>query len=301
MDKTDGTNDYEQTYVEKDKDGKVTLSSSSSQTTDPTTKAVTEKSSASDANGSTESEKVTQANGDYVSTETKKDANGAVTETTAASKTTSGTDYEEKSETKDGNGTVIESFENSKKTDAATGETTEVSAKANRDGSAESTEIKKDATGNVNSLVTSETKAGVTTGATYEGTADGLKLDSLTTADKDVVIDTVSGIAAGETYPVTEIGEEAFAGNELDSVTLGESVTSVNKKAFADCGMTELNINGTVTKKMFAKNSLKGNGTKKKGKGLTINVASKKDKKAMKKQAKKAGVPKAKIVVGPVI
>ena len=48
---------------------------------------------------------------------------------------------------------------------------------------------------------------------------------------------------------------------------------------------------------MFGKNALKGNGTGKKGKGLTIYVASKKDMKQMKKALKKAGVPKAKIKV----
>ena len=45
------------------------------------------------------------------------------------------------------------------------------------------------------------------------------------------------------------------------------------------------------------KNALKDNGSKKAGKGLTINVTTKKDQKALKKQLKKAGVPKAKVKV----
>ena len=45
------------------------------------------------------------------------------------------------------------------------------------------------------------------------------------------------------------------------------------------------------------KNALKGNGSKKAGKGLTINVTTKNDQKALKKQLKKAGVPKAKVKV----
>ena len=48
---------------------------------------------------------------------------------------------------------------------------------------------------------------------------------------------------------------------------------------------------------MFAKNSLKDNGTGKKGKGLTITVDSKKDAKVLKKQLAKAGAKKAKVVV----
>lgn len=46
----------------------------------------------------------------------------------------------------------------------------------------------------------------------------------------------------------------------------------------------------------FSNNAFAGNGGKK-GKGLTITVGSKKDQKLMKKQLKKAGVPKAKVKV----
>ncbi len=46
----------------------------------------------------------------------------------------------------------------------------------------------------------------------------------------------------------------------------------------------------------FSNRALEGNGGKK-GKGLTITVGSKADQKLMKKQLKKAGVPKAKVVV----
>jgi len=62
--------------------------------------------------------------------------------------------------------------------------------------------------------------------------------------------------------------------------------------------MTELNVTGKVTKKLFAKDSLSGCGNKSKGKGLTINVRSKRDMKQMKKNLKMAGVAKAKVKIG---
>ena len=48
---------------------------------------------------------------------------------------------------------------------------------------------------------------------------------------------------------------------------------------------------------MLGKNALKGNGTGKKGKGLTISVDSKKDAKKLRNQLKKAGAPKAVIKI----
>ena len=48
---------------------------------------------------------------------------------------------------------------------------------------------------------------------------------------------------------------------------------------------------------MFDKNSLKNNGTGKKGKGLNIAVDSKMGSKALKNSLKMAGVPKGKVKV----
>ncbi|MBQ7260446.1 MAG: leucine-rich repeat protein [Lachnospiraceae bacterium] len=104
----------------------------------------------------------------------------------------------------------------------------------------------------------------------------------------------VSGIGT-ESYKVTEIGKEAFEGQKLQSVTLPESITRIDKEAFKDTGMTQLKIEGSVTKGLLQKNSLKGCGTKKNGKGLTILAESKKDQKKLMKQLKKAGVKKAKV------
>ena len=74
-----------------------------------------------------------------------------------------------------------------------------------------------------------------------------------------------------ETFTVSEIGEGAFEGQKLKTVTLPDTITKVDTNAFKDCGITELNVNGKVTKKLFAKNSLSGCGSKSKGKGLTIS------------------------------
>ena len=98
-----------------------------------------------------------------------------------------------------------------------------------------------------------------------------------------------------ETFTVSEIGEGAFEGQKLKTVTLPDTIKKVDTNAFKDCGITELNVNGKVTKKLFAKNSLSGCGSKSKGKGLTINVQSKRDMKQMKKLLKRAGAAKAKV------
>ena len=46
-----------------------------------------------------------------------------------------------------------------------------------------------------------------------------------------------------------------------------------------------------ITKKLFAKNALKGNGTGKKGKGLVIRVASKKDQELLYSISRQAELP----------
>ncbi len=93
------------------------------------------------------------------------------------------------------------------------------------------------------------------------------------------------------------VGNRSVARQSLESATLPKNIVKVDKKAFESCGLTELVIKGEVSKKMFAKDSLKDNGTGKKGKGLTITVESKKNAKLLKKQLAKAGAKKAKVVV----
>ena len=119
-------------------------------------------------------------------------------------------------------------------------------------------------------------------------------IDKLFNDDVLIIPGTITGLGQ-ETFTVSEIGEGAFEGQKLKTVTLPDTITKVDTNAFKDCGITELNVNGKVTKKLFAKNSLSGCGKKSKSKGLTINVQSKRDMKQMKKLLKRAGAAKAKV------
>ncbi|MGN0654845.1 MAG: leucine-rich repeat domain-containing protein [Oscillospiraceae bacterium] len=95
--------------------------------------------------------------------------------------------------------------------------------------------------------------AGVTFSASaeYEGyyyysveNGEATITDCDTSISGDVVIpDTLGG------YPVTSIGEKAFAGcTGLTSITIGNSVTSIGRFAFSDCaGLTSVTIPDSVT------------------------------------------------------
>ncbi|MBQ1527921.1 MAG: hypothetical protein IIZ75_12340 [Lachnospiraceae bacterium] len=247
-----------------------------------------------------------------------------IEESTGSKKSEANGDYVEKKEAKDGSGKVLESYEASKKMDTS-GTVTEYEKSINRDGSSSELKIIKDRSSGeeeISVVKTLTTPEGVTTGYEYTGKPDGsLILDNLSiddvqaeknlfeavldklagklfNADKTslVVPDTVTG-PAKESFKVTEIGRRALNGLKVDSVTLPDSIVKIDTEAFKDCGITELNITGKVTKKLFAKNALKGNGTGKKGKGLVIRAASKKDQKLMDKLLKKAGAQKAKVKV----
>ncbi|HAG69887.1 MAG TPA: hypothetical protein DCL38_07935 [Lachnospiraceae bacterium] len=132
----------------------------------------------------------------------------------------------------------------------------------------------------------------------YNTKGSDLTISGVKTESSNYVAPTGVRIAgANEMLPVTAIGAKAMKGQSLESATLPKNIAKVDKKAFESCGLTELVIEGGVSKKMFAKDSLKGNGTGKKGKGLTITVESKKDAKVLKKQLARAGAKKAKVVV----
>lgn len=103
---------------------------------------------------------------------------------------------------------------------------------------------------------------------------------------------TITLFATGETCPVTTIEANSI---NTKKVFFGENVTKIETGAFEASGTTSINFRGDVTKNMFDKNSLKGAGKKKNGKGLFINVKDKKSAKAMNKAKKKAGVKKAKV------
>jgi hypothetical protein len=115
------------------------------------------------------------------------------------------------------------------------------------------------------------------------------------TADGLLEIPNEITIPNEKTLPVTVITSDSIAETTAKSVIVGEKVTKVKKDAFAGSGVTKITFKGSVTKKTFDKNSLKGAGTNKKGKGLEIVVQYSKDKKAVKKSRKRIGVPKASV------
>ena len=239
--------------------------------------------------------KTTNADNSVTTTEGSKAADGTSTALERTTQTTG--DFEQKYFEMDATGKVVLA-ETSSKTTAADGTITEKVETKDQTGTKE-TEVKKDATGAVTDISTKETTlAGKTTETAYDAQGASVSVSNIKTTDSVLVIPaTVKGAETGEVFPVTEIGAGALEGQSLESVSIPESVTKVDKNAFKDCGMTELDIEGKVTKNMFAKNSLKNNGTGKKGKGLTITVDSKKDAKVLKKQLAKAGAKKAKVAV----
>ena len=269
----------------------------------------------------TESAKEEKENGDFVEKTVITDSTGATTEKTASqttnedksvtttegNKNVDGTsdmlekteqtngDFEQKYYEMDAAGKVTLA-ETASKTTAADGTVTEKVETKDQTGTKE-TEVKKDATGKTTDISTKETSLdGKTTEATYEPQGTSVAVSNIKSTDSVLVIPaTVKGAEA--VFPVTEIGAGALEGQSLESVSIPETITKVDKNAFSGCGITEMDIEGKITKKMFAKNSLKDNGTGKKGKGLTITVDSKKDAKTLKKQLAKAGAKKAKVVV----
>ena len=133
---TQANNDFEEAYIEKDKDGNVVKSEESSRVTDPETKAVTETEKKTDENGVSESTITTQTNGDYESMSKITDSSGnLLEEATGSKKSEANGDVEEKKEVKDGSGKVLESYEASQKTDTSGAVVTEYEKSINRDGS----------------------------------------------------------------------------------------------------------------------------------------------------------------------
>ncbi len=292
--------------------------------TEPDKTVTTQTTSTNGSTGyKTESVRTEQANGDFVEKTRETSPTGVVTETTASqttetdgSKTTTegtkaadGSATEKETNTKT-NGDFTQKYfemdttgkvtltEESSKTTAADNSTTETKKTQTTAATTEET-VAKDASGAVKTVTTKTTVGNVTEQASFEGTTgNSLVLSSMSTSGTTLVIpEKVDGITAGESFPVTAIADSAFENAALNSVTLPDSVDKIGKKAFAGCGITELKVEGTVTKGMFAKNALKDNGTGKKGKGLTITVDSKKAQKALKKQLKKAGAAKATVKI----
>ncbi len=176
---------------------------------------------------------------------------------------------------------------------------TEKKAELRPDGTADSKEVNKDSSGKVNKVVVAETdSSGVTTEGNFEGKSDGsLAITQLSTTGTELVIpSSITGLS-DEVFTVTEIGKDALKGQNIETVTIPESIDKIDSQGLANAGIKVLRVQGKIEKGMFGKNALKGNGTGKKGKGMKIFVERKKDATALKKQLKKAGAGKAKVSV----
>jgi hypothetical protein len=136
----------------------------------------------------------------------------------------------------------------------------------------------------------------------YSVEGDNAVLTSFETYSRDVEIPSEITGLDGKTRTVTEIGEGAFEGQSLHSVVIPLSITKIGRNTFKDTGLVIIRILGKIRNGMFEKDSLAGCGQTrdrnsrdgiiqrdKNGKGLTIYVQSKKDKKVLSKQMKKAG------------
>lgn len=166
--------------------------------------------------------------------------------------------------------------------------------------------MEKDGKGAVN-ITGSETEGGQQRDYVLSGTESGLTVQKDTGAAGDYVLNDQFESVDGKTYPVTAIGDRAFEGNtELTSVTFGARIQTIGKIAFAGCSnLKEVKIgtpmetkaaasqNGKIKSKIkLRKNCLKGTSKK-----LKIYVRTKADKKAVKKQLKKAGNRFAKVKI----
>ena len=234
------------------------------------------------AEGTIETVTVVKANGDYTKTVTTKDSFGNLIETKMYSVESGGGVIIMKSE-------VVRQDNSSSSAaitvDAATGEIQEYTTKTdNGEGGWASREYwirNMSGITATNGLVPSA--ASDEPMAIYKG---GEASDGLINIPSMITL-----FSNGESLPVTGISAGAIKGSK---VFVGENVATIETGAFENSGTTSLTFRGAVSKKMFAKNALKGAGGKG-GKDLTITVNDKKSKKTMKKAAKKAGVKRAKV------
>lgn len=88
-------------------------------------------------------------------------------------------------------------------------------------------------TGNAGGAQASEYSIATSSGITYHKYSDHVELSNAAVSGKIEVPAQIAGL------PVTIIGDNAFAGREVTSVTLPESVAQIGKYAFKDCRKLE--------------------------------------------------------------
>jgi hypothetical protein len=179
-----------------------------------------------------------------------------------------------------------------------------------KDGSSAGSTVQTDKTGTMIGLSTTEkTKEGTETKADYTPAKEGISLGRIETTGDEIEIPDAIPAADGSTYSVTEIGKGAMQGaTGVTLVSLGANIQKICANAFrgakklaelvfgalspskAQTGAIE--ATGKKSTIVFGKNALKWT-----SKNLVIRVSTKADKKAVKKQLKKAGNTKAKVKV----
>ena len=276
--------DFESTTKEMEASGEVTFSSESKKTEGG---VVTETKSTSDAYGdNTTKETVITA------------ADGKVT-TIKEQKTT------------DGSGNVTET----KETTNSDRSGVELKVLTDADGNHSANEVTKGANGIVESIRQEDAPKGEEP-LVQEYGVDGtdLTLTSLDTKAENVTIPETIKAANGKNYTVKKLGKCSLDGSKLNvkSISVPETVKKFDKGAMKGCKYLKelmLGLKGRHTVRAgengemnlvssdgseieLGKNCLKGTSKK-----LVITVSSKADKKAVKKQLKKAGNPKAKVKV----
>lgn len=142
----------------------------------------------------------------------------------------------------------------------------------------------------VHELKTETGNGTVTYSAGYDVKGEEATLLYMKNLSGEIKIPTFLEGADGQFYTVTEIGEEAFSGDEsLVSVDCGIELKRILSGAFKGC--KNLKVIDIPAKTEFGEGSLSGT-----SKSLKIYVSgTKKDVKAVKKQLEKAGNKKAKV------
>ncbi len=219
-------------------------------------------------------------------------------------------DYELKSVSLDANNTKTAVHEESRETasngsvteisidrEIATGLTTETKKTSETDGSFYKQTDELDSGKKSGSISMSElTPNGLSSEMAYRVENSKAMLYYMNKSSTAVLIPDQIYSLNGTSYPVISI-EGGSIPEWAINVIVGSNVTDIGKRAFYGTHVTKITFTGSINKNMFDKDALKGCGKNSKGKGLTIYVQSKKDAKLMKKQAKKAGVPKAKVKI----
>ena len=279
------------TTVKTDKDGKVVETIDKSKTTSDAG-VITEIEKVATSDGATTTITLTQPNGNMSTVTIKKNSEGTIIETVGHARET----------LEDGSVQVKDSYITA---DTSTTETTithpdgssvEIDKVIDADDIKTETTFEKDKDGKVTGVTAEERDTdGNGVKKSFDVNEDGnLILTSVeTTGDTLIIPDSVTD-RQGRNYPITTLAKGSIP--DVETVYIGENVNRIENGAFTDSGVKLIRFDGPVQKGMLEKDSLKGAGGKK-GKGLTIYVQSKKDQKALKKQLKKAGAPKAKVKI----